>query len=492
MKKFTLATVIVSSILFAGMANAANYYWTGAVSGDMSDPDNYNDENDLPASVLPGESDTIFFSIGADVVANMPTNDLASSRFGNLRFTVDGYTLASTADLYYKRIVVEPDLTLTNRSALSWNASDGSRVEVQARAKFIHEGTFGNSPGDFFLQMGTDAEFVYAGSNKATKFRDTTNNHIITLQGGRNHGMFMEITGGTPRLRTTGGPVTYSGPSQISWQTGNMRIGGVGSGDIELISNFEPNWGGGKNIFVEEIVFKVQRFLTDHTRSSGTENFTKWGNGTLVFTGNGGFEQSGNSDKNGLLFVLENGTTCFNARFRNFSRSQANIEGLRVASAARVEGTGTYDTREGGNNKSAEIRGTIAPGCSHMDEAREVGALTYIGTNFIFRAGSRLEIKAAHDKQAKLVLDASPVTIENNVALEVIPLSNLTAPAPFTILENVGGAPIVGTFANLPEGALLVAEANDITKKYRITYFGGAGNDVDLIPVPDSTVLIIR
>ena len=47
----------------------------------------------------------------------------------------------------------------------------------------------------------------------------------------------------------------------------------------------------------------------------------------------------------------------------------------------------------------------------------------------------------------------------------------------YVIIDNDGTDPVVGTFTGLPEGAAVVAGG----QIFRITYFGGNGNDVDLI-----------
>ena len=55
----------------------------------------------------------------------------------------------------------------------------------------------------------------------------------------------------------------------------------------------------------------------------------------------------------------------------------------------------------------------------------------------------------------------------------------------FTIINNDGADPVVGTFNSLPEGAILTAGG----KPLRISYAGGSGNDVVLTRIsPPSTL----
>ncbi len=318
--------------------------------------------------------------------------------------------------------------------------------------------------------------------------------------------MYLGITGGSVRLRTPGnaailGGATLGSGNKIAWQTLNMYVGGEASGDITQNSELEPNWGHGKSLYVENIVYRLASLTTDDQRSTATGEFSRRGNGVLVLNGNCRFTQgsdTGRRDMSGLNFRLYHGTTCFNSTFLNYSYTQNNIQGLQVESAARMEGVGTFNTRNpngnGLTNKFANIYGTIAPGCSHMDESKHAGTLTYIGTNFTFKTGSRLEIKAGRNAHDTLALDASPVKIESNVTLALTPLDSTTAREPLVVLDNRGDGPIIGTFLDLPEGVLVFARSEDgsINKKYRISYHGGDGNDVALTPLPDTTLMLLR
>lgn len=62
---------------------------------------------------------------------------------------------------------------------------------------------------------------------------------------------------------------------------------------------------------------------------------------------------------------------------------------------------------------------------------------------------------------------------------------NLNNPLPpgtvFTALSNTSVNPIGGTFANLPDGAVLTVGANT----YKANYKGGDGNDLTLTVIPD-------
>ena len=50
----------------------------------------------------------------------------------------------------------------------------------------------------------------------------------------------------------------------------------------------------------------------------------------------------------------------------------------------------------------------------------------------------------------------------------------------FTVISNTAASPIVGTFANLPDGAIMTVNGNN----YQASYEGGDGNDLTLTVVP--------
>jgi hypothetical protein len=68
------------------------------------------------------------------------------------------------------------------------------------------------------------------------------------------------------------------------------------------------------------------------------------------------------------------------------------------------------------------------------------------------------------------------------------------APAPnqtFTIIDNQTSNPIAGTFAGLPQGALLAAVYGGQTYEFTVDYTGGTGNDLVLTHVPEPGCLIL-
>jgi hypothetical protein len=505
--KLVCTATLTLACALAPAVNATDYTWTGAVSSSMNDPANYKvNSSGMAATALPTQGDVTHFSIPVGDVANLPVNNVHQARLGELVFKTSGYVVEGS-EIHAYRIRVEPNLTLTYRAPIGWNQSDAHRIYVNEGAKFIFDSTFGTRGGgassDLYAELGTGAEFVYARGGGPTRFDwSSSSGFTISLDSPNRLDMYLLLSGNgniAPRIRTSGGPGALGSSNKVAWECTNLRIGGPGSGDISQTSVLEPNWGSGKSLYVEDIVYRLSSIWTDERRSSGSGDFYKRGNGVFTITHSSGLSQGGqNNDRsmNGLNFRLMDGTTCINSNFWNYSYTQNNLEGLNVAAAARIEGVGRFITRAPNDtekNKSAVIYGTIAPGCSHVDESSAFGTLAYVGTNFTFKSGSTLEIKASRAAHDTLAVDAQPIVIEAGAALAVSHFGRLSAVEPFVILDNRGDAAIVGAFDGLPEGALFDAASDaGATKRYRISYVGGDGNDIAMIPVPESMLIIIN
>ena len=505
--KLARTATLAFACALAPVVHATDYTWTGAVSSSMNDPANYKvNSSGQAATSLPTQGDVTHFSIPVGNLANLPVNTVHQARLGELVFKTSGYVVEG-AEIHAYRIRVEPNLTLTYRAPIGWNQSDAHRIYVNEGAKFIFDSTFGTRTGgasaDLYAELGTGAEFVYANGGGPTRFDwSSSSGFTISLDSPNRLDMFLLFPGNgniAPRVRTSGGPGALGANNKTSWECANLRFGGPGSGDISQTSILEPNWGSGKSLYVEDIVYRLSSIWTDERRSSGSGDFYKRGNGVFVLTHGSGLSQGGqNNDRsmNGLNFRLIDGTTCINSNFWNYSYTQNNLEGLNVATVARIEGVGRFITRapnDAGKNKSAAIYGTIAPGCSHVDESARFGTLAYVGTNFTLKSGSTLEIKTSRNAHDTLAVDAQPIVIESGATLAVAHVGMASDLTPIVILDNLGDAPIVGKFDGLSEGARISAESDSgAGMRYSISYIGGDGNDIVLTPLPDTTLLLIQ
>ncbi len=161
----------------------------------------------------------------------------------------------------------------------------------------------------------------------------------------------------------------------------------------------------------------------------------------------------------------------------------------QVAGEVRVDGTlasyGEYRL-EGGTlfgtgrvpTKLSQLGGTLSPGNSPgLLEIDGDYNLATAGTLFIETGGS-----SAGTEYDQLDVTGS-VTLAGNLSAYVI--STIVKGTQFTIINNDGSDPVVGSFAGLPEGAVF----DNGYDEYRVSYVGGDGNDVVLTAITDVRVV---
>ncbi len=152
---------------------------------------------------------------------------------------------------------------------------------------------------------------------------------------------------------------------------------------------------------------------------------------------------------------------------------------LTLITNGEIHDNAGTDINAGMNTVTAD--GTIAPGQSP-------GILTVTG-NFAFADNSTLEIEIGGTSPGETATDhdqvdvTGSVTIGSNVALSTSSFGGFTVTSgdSFVIINNDGADAISGMFAGLPEGALISDFVGDGVDA-AITYVGGDGNDIELIP----------
>jgi hypothetical protein len=77
---------------------------------------------------------------------------------------------------------------------------------------------------------------------------------------------------------------------------------------------------------------------------------------------------------------------------------------------------------------------------------------------------------------------ANGVTINGAAQFSITDLGSSTLPVGtvFSIISNIAGTPIAGTFSNLPDGSTIIIGSNT----FQASYEGGDGNDLTLTVVP--------
>jgi hypothetical protein len=123
-----------------------------------------------------------------------------------------------------------------------------------------------------------------------------------------------------------------------------------------------------------------------------------------------------------------------------------------------------------------------------------IGSLALHAARCEVRGGAVLQIQGDLNAQTTptnvLLLTFDPadvsvpkLSVAGSVNLAGIRLSlnasTVDAGLPLTLIRSDGTGPVLGTFDGLPEGATIVSGA----RAFRISYVGGNGNDVVLLPI---------
>jgi autotransporter-associated beta strand protein len=199
------------------------------------------------------------------------------------------------------------------------------------------------------------------------------------------------------------------------------------------------------------------------TLATGADNASTTFSGTIGGAG-------GNLTKVGAgVFVLQadntySGTTTVNG-------GTLRVEGSQPASAAVVNAGGTLGGHGTVGPTTANPGGTVSPGDSP-------GILSVQG-GVLFHPGSALAVEidgpAAGTGYGQLSV-AGPVTLDGP-ALRLAFGFSPSRGQDFVLIANHGSGPVRGTFAGIPEDALLAHAA----AFFDLSYAGGRGGDVDIL-----------
>ncbi|QJR11376.1 hypothetical protein DSM104443_02451 [Usitatibacter rugosus] len=287
----------------------------------------------------------------------------------------------------------------------------------------------------------------------------------------------VNATPGTVRLRNLQGDgrlllgtaTNLRGPTNF-----NGRIEGVGtltlaettiltgdnsgySGSLNVNASLNVGVGGSTGTLGTGLVFVNDVLTVDRAGALTMANVFQ-SSGTIVKSGAGTLTLSGASPFNGPVNV------------------QAGVLSL----TGSIAGTITNNARLMGTGSAAAVNssGSFAPGLSP-------GLFTVDSLNL---AAGTLEVEISglaagtQYDQVRANIGAS-VGGALNVALGYAPATGDV----FRIVDNLGPSATAGTFAGLPEGAIVTAGAS----KFRISYAGGTGNDITLtvLAVPSAPTI---
>ena len=148
-------------------------------------------------------------------------------------------------------------------------------------------------------------------------------------------------------------------------------------------------------------------------------------------------------------------------------------------------GTGPADVHRAGRGGTGTIAGTVTVGTGNSTGAflqPSVGgnkpATLTIQSTLTLNAAATYSYKLNSRQLSGDSVVAIGVTIASAAEFDMTVVGN--ADTVFTAINNTSATPIVGEFANLPNGSTFVLARN----KFQVDYQGGDGNDLTLTVVP--------
>jgi autotransporter-associated beta strand protein len=120
------------------------------------------------------------------------------------------------------------------------------------------------------------------------------------------------------------------------------------------------------------------------------------------------------------------------------------------------------------------MNGTITAGTSATPGVLHTQSITFPGSNDIFA------VRALGTPAGRLYVTGTVTLTDVALHVDGAPGATAVPGQPIMLLSNDGSDPIVGTFTGLPEGATVTVNGTP----FRISYTGGDGNDIVLVPTP--------
>jgi fibronectin-binding autotransporter adhesin len=339
---------------------------------------------------------------------------------GNALVDSSAVTLANTAGAV---LTLNANETI---GTLNGGGAAGGNVALGANTLTVSDGTFaGAISGTGSLTKVGAGTLGLSGTNTYTGSTNV-NGGILQVSGGA----AIADNGAVVLANTAGAQLQVNTAETI----GSLAGGGTTGGNVAL--NAALTTGNAANVTYAGSI-------------SGAGSLTKQGAG--VFTLTGASTYSGGTNVNAGTLLANNATGSATGS------GPVAVTGIFGGDGA-VQGAVT-----------ANVGGTVNPGVTAGDLA--TGSL-------VLTAGSTFAVN---------LLGVAPVTgydqlnVTGSVNLGGATLSVLTALTPvagtlFTLINNDGSDPVVGTFAGLAQGAKVVIN----TVPYIVSYTGGDGNDVTL------------
>ena len=291
---------------------------------------------------------------------------------------------------------------------------------------------------------GESGEMIVAGSAGVGE-------PFVILNGGENGGLggkltiSGEATGGTARVAAYG-----NGLLKLNLKVDSVTIGSIeGNG---LIGVGKKNLAIGSNNLSTTFSGTIQ----------DTGSINKIGTGTLTLTGANSYS-GGTMVTGGILLVS-------NISGSGTGTGAISVNAGTLGGSGIIAGTVTVGTNTGMLASLAPSKGAKKPATLTIQSALTLND----DSTYLYKLDTK-RLKADE-------VIANGVVIDSGAKFSLRPSGNnaLTTGQVFSVISNTSASPIVGTFHNLRNGAIVTVNGDNL----QASYTGGDGNDLTLTVVP--------
>jgi fibronectin-binding autotransporter adhesin len=392
--------------------------------------------------------------------------------------TLDGGTFRTGSLLGAQQLVLQNGLlNITNGSmsvgSIFQTNSFGSQLTVNSGMSVQISNTM-TINGPLYMNGGSliapsinnnyEVNFLNAASRLGTSGQTLTNVGRITGSGMVGASLVNNANGRI--ISDAGQRLVFAGPSNNNNANGTLELSG---GTLEFTTTLNNNTGGmisGRGVL---------RGSSANTSGIGLVN-----QGVVAFSGGVSdiYGKVTNTATGQIINAGGSTLTLHDDVLHNGAEIRTGF-GSRTVFLGAATGAGPFT-----GTGIVEFQGDLRPGNSpaniHFDGSIEIGA----SATTHFEIAGRLP-GIEYDRLTVAGTTILDGTLQLNLLNGFLPEVN----APFLLIDNIGNGPIVGTFSNLPEGAVFTSEG----QQWTISYQGGTGNDLVItaaVPEPTTWTLI--
>ncbi len=501
--KSAVATIVSLILLFAGSAYADPEWLANPVDENWFNPANWS------TGVVPGPFDTVHFKASSLTEIEL-TQDGAGVDDIFFDAGASSYTITALPgmDFFVFDSVINSSGVEQNFVSLADEGGSGSFNFNDAM--ITGPVTFTQHPSSAGSGLPPRVIFTMSSAGGGT-YRNLGAN-VAGGEGGRVDFLYTSATAEQSTIINEGGTAPGAGGG-----TTHFLLGSPTAGQATLIANGGSNGGGGGALIFQYGssggTARVELFgdgyldLSEHQPANLTigslegDGIAYLGSGTLIvgrsslsttFSGQLQPGTPSGGSGTGALSKIGSGTLTLSGASVYTAGTTVSAGTLVVANTSgSATGTGAVSVTAGTLGGSGTIAGAVTIGTGSGSGAFLAPAhggnkqLTLtIQSSLTFNADATytytFKAKGRKSKIDKMIANGVTINSGASVNLSGTTQGQLGQGSVLTLIKNTAATPISGTFSNLPDGAIVDVNGNNL----QASYSGGDGNDLTLTVVP--------